>query len=197
MDIKLPIKEIRLSIFIVISIVLLQSVNSYGNVFAQPSRCANTILCNQKLPANSQFHTPITVKFLSIHVIDDHEGLFHGNGEIFLQAQVNGKGIQLLNSYEGLGDNSNYNFNNKVVQVNVPPGNSLVITTTGCESDVDQTKGCLPGDDKIGTVSRTYYGPGFGAGGPGPNYPQMSTLHDFELSYVICNAFSKVDSPYC
>lgn len=46
----------------------------------------------------------------------------------------------------------------------VSRGGKLDLTTSGCESDKNQKLGCVAGDDKIGTITKTYYGPGYGAG---------------------------------
>jgi hypothetical protein len=116
-------------------------MGSGQNVFAITDKCATLKICTPKTAPKSQFLTPITVKYISIRIVNDHDGFFQGDGEIFLNAKVNGREIQLLNSYEDLGDGSNYNFNNKKVTVMVSPGGKLDLTTSGCESDKNQKLG--------------------------------------------------------
>jgi hypothetical protein len=184
------IKELYISLIIIVAIIILQPLNS----FPQPNRCANTILCNSNSPSNSQYLTPLTVKFLSINIINDHDGGLFNDGEIFLNANVNGKNIQLLNSYEDLGSGDTFQFNNKIVHVNLFPGENLIIRTSGCESDGDQTKGCTVAHDEIGEIYASYNYPGYSSGSP---IIQTSSFNDFKLTFVICNPLSKIDSPYC
>jgi LGFP repeat len=135
--------------------------------------------------------TDVVVKFKSINIYDDKDGFGEGDGEYILRMIANGKSIQLLTGGEDLGDDSYFPFTSKEIHLKLPRYGILHILSDGCESDIDESLGCLEGDDEIATIDRPYSGPTYGYG------PHAESPGDYKLSFYICNSSVKDDNPNC
>jgi hypothetical protein len=102
---------------------------------------------------------PMRIVFEKIHVVDDKDGFGEGDGEIILDAIIHAgtatKKIHLLYGDEDIGDDQDYSLS-KETKFTIPSGGGFTISTSGCESDVDASRGCVDGDDAIGTFHKTF-----------------------------------------